>query len=131
MMSPAPYDAIAAWYDAFVRDETHAGNFGLPYLMQLIGDVRGQMICDLACGQGRVARMLAYLGARVVGVDISSELLTMARAEEGQTPLGIDYVLDDAQAIASIADEQFDGVVCNLGLTDIPELSATFQAVNR
>lgn len=41
----------------------------------LIGDVTGQEVCDLACGQGRIARWLARRGATVVGADISVRLL--------------------------------------------------------
>ena len=35
-------------------------------------EVEGARICDLACGQGRVARQRADLGARVVGIDLSA-----------------------------------------------------------
>jgi hypothetical protein len=44
------YDSVAAWYDTFVRDETNAGNFVLPHLFELAGDVRSLEVCDLACG---------------------------------------------------------------------------------
>ncbi len=130
-MTSTPYDSIATWYDAFVSDESHAGNFGIRYLFDLMGGVRGLSVCDLACGQGRIARELARRGAHVVGVDISAELLAMARRAEDTDRLGITYVHDDAQAIATIAAAQFDGAVCNLGLTDIPDLRATVQSVWR
>jgi 2-polyprenyl-3-methyl-5-hydroxy-6-metoxy-1,4-benzoquinol methylase len=57
-----------------------------------MGEIAGQRICDLACGQGRVARHLADLGARVVGIDLSAKLLAIARCSEESEPRGIEYV---------------------------------------
>lgn len=51
----------------------------LPNLLALIGKARGEVICDLACGQGWVARELARHGAQVVGLDLAPNLLTIAR----------------------------------------------------
>src|SRR5438132_929358 len=115
-MTTARYDAVAAWYDAFVRGKANACNFALPFLFDLLGEVQGCDVCDLACGEGRIARELAQRGAKVVGVDLSSELLAMARREEEHAPLGIRYVQDNAEILASLADGQFDGAVCNMAL---------------
>jgi 2-polyprenyl-3-methyl-5-hydroxy-6-metoxy-1,4-benzoquinol methylase len=130
-MPSTPYDAIAAWYDAFVRSAAVAGDFVVQHLLQLVEDIHGQHICDLACGQGRVARALAQRGAQVIGVDSSSRLLAIASQYEATEPLGITYRLDDAQALTTLADACFDGVVCNLALMDIPQLDAVFRAVWR
>lgn len=62
-MVPAAYDAIAEWYDSLVRSTSFAGDLVLSHLFTLLGDVDGQHICDLACGQGRLARVLAQRGA--------------------------------------------------------------------
>jgi SAM-dependent methyltransferase len=40
---------------------------------------RGEAVLELACGTGRVAIRLAQAGARVVGIDLSPEMLAMAR----------------------------------------------------
>jgi len=53
---------------------------------------RGEGICDLACGQGWVARELARGGAQVTGLDLAPNLLALARRSEEQEPLGIVYV---------------------------------------
>lgn len=44
-------------------------------------------ILDLACGQGRYARLLANLGHEVAGVDLSEELLVNARNMLKKKPL--------------------------------------------
>lgn len=130
-MTETRYDTIAPWYDAFVQSEFAPDHFVLPHLMELLGDVQGLYICDLACGQGRLARELAKCGARVVGIDISARLLAIAQRGEGVDHLGIAYLLDDAQTLYAITDAAFDGVVCHMALMDIPNIEAALQAAWR
>jgi ubiquinone/menaquinone biosynthesis C-methylase UbiE len=130
MPTPA-YDPIAEWYDALVRSSMLAGDVVLPHVFTLLGDVQNQPICDLACGQGRLARALAQDGAQVVGVDISARLIAIAQRDEADQPLGITYIVDDAATLASLGDAQFQGVVCNLALMDIADLGAVCRTVWR
>lgn len=130
-MTDAPYDAIAPWYDALVRSDALAGDLVLPALFALVGAVDGQAVCDLACGQGRVARLLAERGAHVSGIDLSPALIAIAQRDEGAAPLGVRYRVDDAQTLANCANGSFDGVVCNLALMDIPDLQAVSASIAR
>ncbi len=129
------YDEIAEWYDNWIGTHSMSDDPFFRPLEALIGAVDGQRICDLACGQGRVARYLAAKGARVVGVDISAKLLAIARRHEEATPQRIAYVHADVQHLASAAFEPlepyypFDGVVCSMALMDIPDLTATAHSV--
>jgi SAM-dependent methyltransferase len=123
---PPRYDAIADFYDGVVGDDV--ADPATTALLELAGDVRGLRVLDLACGQGRVARVLARRGAQVVAVDISAALLEKARAAERREPLGVTYVHADATAVAG---RTFDVVVCNYGLSDIDDLDGTLAAVAR
>ncbi len=127
----AAYDAIAEWYDAWIG--THAMRDDPFYLAveELMGDVAGRHVLDLACGQGRVARHLAAVGARVTAVDLSLRLLAIARQHEAAAPRGIAYQHGDARTLAGLADAAFDGVLCNLALMDIAELEPTLASVAR
>ncbi len=130
-MLTTDYDHIAEWYDEQIRAGKLIHDLVLPVLFRLIGEVAGQRICDLACGQGIVTRRLAARGAQVVGVDRSERLLAIARQEETSAPQAIIYQNDDAQQCKTLADASFDGVVCNMALMDIPDLAATFRTVHR
>jgi toxoflavin synthase len=49
-------------------------------LRNTLGDIRGQTILDLGCGTGLYARMVLSMGAaRVVGVDIASDMVDVGR----------------------------------------------------
>lgn len=130
-MSIAAYDPIAEWYDERVGAGGPASDPVVGAVLELAGDVTGLRVCDLACGQGLVARELARRGARVVGIDLSVRLLEFARRHEAAEPLGVFYQQEDAQELSGVEDESFDGVVCNLALMDIPDLPATLAAVQR
>jgi ubiquinone/menaquinone biosynthesis C-methylase UbiE len=130
-MAATAYDKIAEWYDATVREGSLLHDLVLPTLFDLIGNVEGLHVCDLACGQGVVTRHLAKNGAAVVGVDTSAQLLAIAERYEADEPLGIVYRHDDAQTLATLPDVAFAGVACNMALMDIADVPAVFRAVHR
>jgi 2-polyprenyl-3-methyl-5-hydroxy-6-metoxy-1,4-benzoquinol methylase len=130
-MPAATYDDIADWYDDSVRAPGSLAEQVAAHVLTLCGDVAGQPLCDLACGQGLVARSLARRGAKVTGIDLSARLLQIAREYEQREALGIVYQRADAQSLDGIDDATFEGVTCSLALMDIPDLSATFRAVHR
>ena len=103
------YDLIARQYRLAKRQEwrsrveTHS-------LMRLAGDVRGKRVLDIACGEGHFTRMLRAAGAAsVVGIDISRRMVELARAQEDEHPLGVEYRVEDARRPSAIGE--FDLVV--------------------
>ena len=130
-MTTSSYDQIATWYDESMRNGSLIHDLVMPGIFTILGDIAGQHICDLACGQGILTRQLARRGATVVGIDLSQQLLQFARQDETREPLGIVYLHDDAQALHAVTDASFDGVICNVALMDIADLAATFRAVQR
>jgi SAM-dependent methyltransferase len=53
--------------------------FPLEYAYHLLGDVRGRKVVDFGCGTGEDSVMLARRGALVEAVDISADLIEIAR----------------------------------------------------
>jgi ubiquinone/menaquinone biosynthesis C-methylase UbiE len=129
MAARAAYDEVA---DRYSRTLDPDGN-GLvdPVLTELIGEVAGQDLLSLACGQGQDARLLARLGGSVTGVDVSVGMLRYARAHEAATPRGIAYVQGDAEKLDAFSDGSFDGVLCHLALVDMPHLAPVVESVAR
>ena len=85
----ARYDEIADWYPEWVGE-------GNGIIVGGVGDLlpatlQGLRVLDLARGHGRTSRGLARLGAAVVAVDISAELIARARARDDVDQLGIVY----------------------------------------
>ncbi len=128
----AEYDSIAADYRKSkfapwrIAVEAHS-------LFTLLGDVRGTRVLDLACGDGIYSRRLRERGAaRVVGVDLSSGMIDMARSEETARPLGIDYHVSSAQDLD--LGETFDIVFAAYLLNyarSLDELAAFARSVTK
>src|SRR5215216_2949888 len=53
--------------------------YALEYALHLLGDASGKCVLDLGCGDGEFTPLLASHGARVLGLDISTDLLALAR----------------------------------------------------
>lgn len=67
-------------------------------LMTRIGDLTGKTVVDVACGEGFFTRQLCEAGAaQVVGVDLSEQMIALAREQEARKPLGIEYRVEDAR----------------------------------
>jgi ubiquinone/menaquinone biosynthesis C-methylase UbiE len=130
-VTQASYNDIAEWYDRFLRERPIYKEVILPNLLALVGEVKGGNICDMACGQGWVARELARRGAQVTGLDLAPNLLALARRYEEQEHLGVVYIQGDAQHPDMLSDNQFTGCVCVMALINIPDLQATFQSIRR
>ncbi len=120
----AAYDEVAAVYHEWVGT-----SMADPSLAALLGDVRGQRVCAVACGQGRDARYLASLGASVVALDISARLLSLAR-QLGPVPASVTYLRATATDVP-LADAAFDGVLCHMALMDIDDLNSTVSGIAR
>jgi ubiquinone/menaquinone biosynthesis C-methylase UbiE len=130
-MKRGSYNDIAEWYDQFLRDRPIYTEVVLPNLLALVGAVEGEIVCDLACGQGWVARELARRGAEVTGLDLAPNLLALARRYEEEEPLGIVYVEGNAERADPLRDGQFTGCVCVMALINIPDLQATLESMRR
>ena len=103
------YDPIAEQYKRSKQQpwRTFVESFTL---MDLVGDPRGMSVLDVACGEGFYTRMMRQRGAsRVVGVDLSLGMIDLARRQEIQHQLGIEYVVGDARELDRSV--QFDLVI--------------------
>ncbi|HEV3512106.1 MAG TPA: class I SAM-dependent methyltransferase [Candidatus Sulfotelmatobacter sp.] len=53
--------------------------YALEYAFYLLGDIRGKTVLDLGCGTGENLVPLVERGARVIGIDLSPDLVALAR----------------------------------------------------
>ena len=106
------YDRWAATYDEQVNPLILLEE---PVTLDLIGDVKAQVVADLGCGTGRYCLLMAERGAAsVTGVDSSEKMVGVARAKVEAYPQ-IDLRvcrMDETE----LPGESFDLVVCALAL---------------
>jgi SAM-dependent methyltransferase len=80
-------------------------------LVRALGGAVGVRVLDLACGLGRVSRVLASRGARVIGVDNAFAMLVAARQNLGRHRARAALV-QGASSVLPFADGSFRAVIC-------------------
>ena len=119
-MSQARYDGIAEWYDGW-RPELTPDE--LAALMRLLGTGDGRCL-DVGCGTGVATAVSTELGWSAVGVDVSAELLAVARER------GLEVVEGSAHALL-FEDEAFDAAISVWTHTDVGDWRAAVTEVAR
>ena len=110
------YDAVAEEYAAAFGDDLER----LPLDRQVLDDVAGAAIpglamVDLGCGPAQVGGYLEAAGKRVIGVDISLQLLAVARRRNITVP----FVCGDIRSLP-LRDQSCGGVVAFYSLPFLP-----------
>lgn len=108
---------------------------GYPFVFRALARRRigaGAVLVDYGCGPGKVAGHAArLLGARVVGVDTSPEMLALARTSDTGAA---EYHLVEGGRAAGLADGAADAVMCSHVLASLPDeesVLAVFREVRR
>ena len=88
-------------------------------LLERIAIEPGQEVLDVATGTGNVALQAASAGAQVVGLDITPELLEIARGRAEQHRVAVEWLEGDAEHLP-FADAGFDRVLSVFGVQFAP-----------
>ncbi len=118
------FDTIAPRYDLVNRMMTfRLDQRWRRQAAQALGLPRGSRVLDLACGTGDLLTILASLGVRPIGIDLSSGMLAanrtafpLAQADGARLPLAAGSV---------------DGVTCGYALRNFTDLGAVFDELGR
>jgi ubiquinone/menaquinone biosynthesis C-methylase UbiE len=104
-------------------------------LIRSTGITSGQTVLDVATGAGQPALTIAKVvgpNGRVVGVDLSPEMLGVAKEEAaylGLTNVVFQVVKDES--LSMFSDNTFDSVVCRNGLMFMPDPVKALKAFLR
>lgn len=123
---------VANWYNNLIENDknNYQTRVILPNLLRILNIKKGDKILDIACGQGFFSRAFHELGAKVTGIDISSELI--AHAQKHSSP-EIDYQIGTAHDLGKIVKENmlFDKAVIVLALQNMDEINKILEEINR
>jgi ubiquinone/menaquinone biosynthesis C-methylase UbiE len=113
-------EAYDSWFDtplgAFVDQTETRCAFGL------LESLPGERILDVGCGTGNFSLKLAAAGAVVTGVDLSEEMLTVARRRAAGEGRSIDFLPGAGESLP-FDDGSFDAAItmATLEFVDDPE----------
>lgn len=137
-----PLDDHRDWYRDFFRDiALDAWREGVPseqtraetdFLWKALHLQPGARVLDVPCGAGRLSIPLAARGARVTGVDLSSEQIQRARVDAAAAGVLVDWRLAEMRDLP--AEPAFDAAFCfgnSFGYLDRDGTRAFAGAVSR
>ncbi len=124
------YNDFAYSYDALMRDADYKKR--AEYLRSLFCkfDRMPTLMLDLACGTGEFCNLFASKGVSVIGVDISYDMLSLAREKTAQQGNDVLYLCQDAIELDLYGT--VDGAICCLdSLNHIIDYDAFCKAIER
>ena len=113
--------------DRSVRGLDGAGEW--PAMRALLPDLRGKRVVDLGCGFGWFCRWARQQGAaRVLGLDVSGNMIARARAETNDA--AIEYGITDLDQL-DLPEASFDFAYSSLALHYVERFEALVTTVHR
>ena len=102
-----------------------------PCVEKLLGDVKGKQLLDAGCGEGYLARYYAKKGAEVTAIDLSQRLIETSEQLAEREGVTIDYRVDNVCYIESVPNAEFDIILSNLVLLNVPCIDDAIREFHR
>lgn len=116
-------------------DKAQNGDFRMYYIMpntlRLMGDVKGQKVLDLGCGEGGYSRELAKKGAIVTSIDCTQACIDYAISKADNENLEIEHYIRNSNNLSGIENGIFDKILCSMMLMDVEDMIGTIKEVYR
>lgn len=123
--SARQYDAMAQAYSAANEDGAYNAYYERPAMITLLGPVTGCRVLEVGCGAGPLTKWLVDAGALVTAMDVSAQMLALARRRVGDRAA---FVLADAGDTLPFASQStFDLVVASLLLHYVEDWRPVLQ----
>lgn len=119
----------SSWWDKSGKFKTlHEMN---PVRLKFVQDkvnLNNQKLLDIGCGGGIFTESAAQAGAKVTGIDLSEDLLEVAKLHLYESKLNIDYQHISAEDFASKNQNKYDIITCFELLEHVPDPSSIVKA---
>ncbi len=124
------WGGVADWYDRLLKDnkDTYQREVVLPHLLRLMEIAHGDVVLDLACGQGFFAAAFLREGAKVIGADIAPELIALAKKS---LPKEARLHVAPSHRVTQVKEGTVDKVAIVLAIQNIDDARGTFQECAR
>ena len=112
------FDALQTRFKPTLADT----DYRLTAIEHILGQVRGLAILDLGCGKGRFSRRLEEQGARVVGLDVSREMLKQGAKFDR---------IQASSARLPLAAQSIDAVIAVEVFQHVHSIDSTLREIHR
>jgi ubiquinone/menaquinone biosynthesis C-methylase UbiE len=129
MKKDTSWGNVADWYSEHLdtNSDSYQSKVVLPNLLRLVSPKKGEQILDLACGEGFFARELSKAGVKVLGVDVSPELISIAQNKSKD----ILYKVSASHELRFVETETVDKIINILAIQNIENISSMLSECAR
>jgi 2-polyprenyl-6-hydroxyphenyl methylase/3-demethylubiquinone-9 3-methyltransferase len=100
----------------------------LDFINQHSNGLFNKKVVDIGCGGGILAESMAKTGAEVVGLDMASASLEIAKLHGLESGINVDYHCVTAESFADSHAGEFDVVTCMEMLEHVPDPASVVRA---
>lgn len=130
------WETNAAFWDNYMGDASNYFHRDIvrPHVEELLEVKPGELILDIACGNGNFSQRLACQGASVVAFDFSPQMIQLAKQRRKDVLNHVAFHVCDAtnysQLLALQQQKPFDKAVSNMAIMDIANIEPLFAATS-
>lgn len=120
---------VAEWYHEYLsgEEDSFQNKVILPNILRLANLKKGEVVLDLACGEGFFSREFAKTGVSVIGADISKDLIEIAKRESPE----IRYEVSPSDNLSFLQDGSVEKIAVVLAIQNIEKVKETFEECKR
>jgi ubiquinone/menaquinone biosynthesis C-methylase UbiE len=127
------WDPVARWYNGWVgkRGSLYHRKVAIPTVLRRAELRAGEQLLDIGCGQGVLAPHILKAEVEYVGIDVSRNLLALARKHHGRETTFLHGDARDLLALPGIQPAGFDVAVFMLSIQDMHPLEAVIESASQ
>ena len=131
------WEANAEFWDNYMGDESNFFHCDLvrPYTEELLSVEIGDLVLDIACGNGNFSERLVQHGAKVVAFDYSAKMVELARKRRVSAQDSVEFKQCDAtdysELVKLASGRKFSKAVANMAIMDISDIEPLFIALSQ
>lgn len=116
------------WSEQYDTNQNKTRDLEAISLRETLKDVKFEHCLEIGCGTGKNTSWLITKGQRITAIDLSEEMLTIARNKVSN--VNVQFLKVDINEDWTFTHEIFDLVVCSLVLEHIENLARIFKLIS-
>jgi ubiquinone/menaquinone biosynthesis C-methylase UbiE len=129
MNKDTSWGRVADWYDDVVKDDdSYQTNVILHNILRIMEPKRTEKILDLGCGQGYFSHAMASEGAYITGIDVSPELVSLAKRHAGHNE---EFFVTPAENLSQFKAGTYTAAISILAIQNMERMADVFREVGR
>lgn len=123
------WNEVSDWYNELLKgDDSYQAKVVTPNLIRILDIKGGEVVYDLACGQGYFSNIFHQIGAKVIASDLSKNLIEQSKKN---SPKEISFYNTPAHKAQFLKDGSVDTVVIVLAIQNISNVSEVLAECHR